>query len=112
MHGAAVGITTQGDYDVGSGDIDFGGTVIPSYTLNSFFGKIPIVGPILSGRRGEGVLGIGYRVSGEAGKANVLVNPLSVLTPGFLRRIFEIGIGLDNDDTQPLPELEEPDLAE
>jgi hypothetical protein len=112
MHGAAVGITTQGDYDVGSGDVDFGGTVIPSYTLNSFFGKIPIVGRILSGRRGEGVLGIGYRVSGEAGKANVLVNPLSVLTPGFLRRIFEIGIGLDNDDTQPLPELEEPDLTE
>ena len=112
MHGAAVGITTQGDYDVGSGDVDFGGTVIPSYTLNSFFGKIPIVGRILSGRRGEGVLGIGYRVSGEAGKANVLVNPLSVLTPGFLRRIFEIGIGLDNDDTQPLPALEEPDLTE
>ena len=112
MHGAAVGITTQGDYDVGSGDVDFGGTVIPSYTLNSLFGKIPIVGRILSGRRGEGVLGIGYRVSGDAGKANVLVNPLSVLTPGFLRRIFEIGIGLDNDDTQPLPELEEPDLTE
>ena len=112
MHGAAVGITLQGDYDVGTGDVDFGGTVIPSYTLNSFFGKIPLIGPILSGRRGEGVLGIGYRVSGEAGKANVLVNPLSVLTPGFLRRIFEIGIGLDDGDTQPLPELEEPDLTE
>jgi hypothetical protein len=41
-----------------------------------------------------------------------LVNPLSVLTPGFLRRIFEIGIGLDDGDTQPLPELEEPDLTE
>lgn len=112
MHGAAVGITLQGDYDIDSGDIDFGGTVIPSYTLNSLFGKIPIVGPILSGRRGEGILGIGYRVSGEAGKANVLVNPLSVLTPGFLRRIFEIGIGLEDGDTHPLPELEEPDLTE
>ena len=112
MHGAAVGITLQGDYDVGTGDVDFGGTVIPSYTLNSFFGKIPIVGRILSGRRGEGVLGIGYRVSGEAGKANVLVNPLSILTPGFLRRVFEIGIGLGDDNAAPLPELEEPDLTE
>ncbi|HAT07908.1 MAG TPA: hypothetical protein DCS39_01475 [Rhodobiaceae bacterium] len=111
MHGPAVGITMQGDYDVGSGDVDIGGTVIPSYTLNSFFGKIPIVGPLLSGRRGEGVIGIGYRVSGEAGKANVLVNPLSVLTPGFLRRVFEIGIGLGDGDKDSLPEMEEPDLA-
>ena len=111
MHGPAVGITMQGDYDVGSGDVDIGGTVIPSYTLNSFFGKIPIVGPLLSGRRGEGVIGIGYRVSGEAGKANVLVNPLSVLTPGFLRRVFEIGIGLGDGDKDPLPEMEKPDLA-
>ena len=51
-------------------------------------------------------------VSGEAGKANVLVNPLSVLTPGFLRRVFEIGIGLGDGDKDPLPELEEPDLTE
>lgn len=112
MHGPAVGITMQGDYDLGSGDVDIGGTVIPSYTLNSFFGKIPIVGPLLSGRRGEGIIGIGYRVSGEAGKANVLVNPLSVLTPGFLRRVFEIGIGLGDSDKDLLPELEEPDLTE
>jgi hypothetical protein len=112
MHGAAVGITLQGDYDIDKGDVDFGGTVIPSYTLNSFFGKIPIVGPILSGRRGEGILGIGYRVSGEAGKANILVNPLSVLTPGFLRRIFEIGIGLGDSEQRASPDLDEPDLTE
>ena len=49
MHGPAVGITMQGDYDIGAGNVDIGGTVIPSYTLNSFFGKIPIVGPLLSG---------------------------------------------------------------
>ena len=112
MHGAAVGITLQGDYDIGSGDVDFGGTVVPAYTLNSFFGKIPIVGRLLSGRQGEGILGIGYRVSGEAGQANVLVNPLSVLTPGFLRRVFELGIGLGDDDNKELPELEEPELTQ
>ena len=63
-------------------------------------------------KNGEGIIGIGYRVSGEAGKANVLVNPLSVLTPGFLRRVFEIGIGLGDVDNDPLPELDEPDLTE
>jgi hypothetical protein len=112
MHGPAVGITMQGDYDIGAGDVDIGGTVIPAYTLNSFFGKIPIVGRLLSGRQGEGILGIGYRVSGKSGKANVLVNPLSVLTPGFLRRVFEIGIGLGEGEDRPLPELDEPDLTQ
>ena len=44
--------------------------------------------------------------------ANVLVNPLSVLTPGFLRRVFELGIGLGDDDNKELPELEEPELTQ
>jgi len=112
MNGAAVGLTLQGDYDIGRGDVDIGGTLVPAYTLNSFFGKIPIVGPVLGGRRGEGIIGIGYRVAGENGKANVLVNPLSVLTPGVFRRIFELGIGLGERDEEINPELDELDLTE
>ncbi len=112
MNGAAVGLTMQGDYDIGRGDVDIGGTLIPAYTLNSFFGKIPLVGPVLGGRRGEGIIGIGYRVSGENGKANVLVNPLSVLTPGVFRRIFELGIGLGERGEELNPDLDEPDLTD
>ncbi len=112
MSGAAVGLTMQGDYDIGRGDVDIGGTLVPAYTLNSFFAKIPIVGPVIGGRRGEGIIGIGYRISGENGKANVLVNPLSVLTPGVFRRIFELGIGLGERGEELNPDLDEPDLAD
>jgi hypothetical protein len=33
----------------------------------------------------------------------VFVNPLSVLTPGIFRRIFEVGIGLSSDGPLELP---------
>jgi hypothetical protein len=108
VHGAAVGFTLQGDYDLSSDKIDIGGTVVPAYSLNSLPGKIPLLGRLLGGRRGEGVIGIGYRVSGRSDDYDVLVNPLSVLTPGVFRRIFEFGIGLPDDDTKvPEPPTEE-----
>lgn len=112
MHGAAVGLTMQGDFDIGLGDVDIGGTLVPAYSINSLLGKIPLVGPVLTGRRGEGIIGIGYRISGEGGKANVLVNPLSVLTPGVFRRIFELGIGLGERGEQINPDLDEPELTD
>ena len=112
MHGPAVGLTMQGDYDFSRGAIDVGGTLVPAYTLNSFFGKIPLVGRILASREGEGLVGIGYRISGDDGKASVLVNPLSVLTPGVFRRIFELGIGLPENIDDLIPELPSEELTQ
>ena len=105
VNGPAVGLTAQGDFDMVTGDVDIGGTLIPAYSLNSFLGKIPLVGGILSSREGEGLIGIGYRIAGENGDVGVLVNPLSVLTPGVFRRIFEIGIGLPSRDPDPAPDV-------
>ena len=105
VNGPAIGLTAQGDFDMVSGDIDIGGTLVPAYSLNSFLGKIPLVGSILGSREGEGLIGIGYRVAGEGGEVGVLVNPLSVLTPGVFRRIFEIGIGLPDREPDPAPDV-------
>lgn len=112
MHGPAVGLTMQGDYDFSRGDIDVGGTLVPAYSINSFFGKIPLVGRILASREGEGLVGIGYRISGTDGKASALVNPLSVLTPGVFRRIFELGIGLPDNIDDLIPDLPQEELTE
>ena len=110
VNGPAVGLTAQGDFDLLTGDVDIGGTLVPAYSLNSVLGKIPLVGNILGSREGEGLIGIGYRVAGEGGEVGVLVNPLSVLTPGLFRRIFEIGIGLPGRDPDPAPDVSaEPD---
>lgn len=105
VNGPAVGLTAQGDFDLVTGDVDIGGTLVPAYSINSFLGKIPLVGNILGSREGEGLIGIGYRVAGERGDVGVLVNPLSVLTPGVFRRIFEIGIGLPSRDPDPAPDV-------
>jgi hypothetical protein len=97
VFGSAIGLTTQGDYDTYTSRLDFGGTVVPAYGINSFLSKIPIIGRILTGRKGEGVIGVGYRLLGHREDTTVIVNPLSILTPGIFRRIFEVGIGLSPD---------------
>ena len=112
MHGPAVGLTMQGDYDYARGAIDVGGTLVPAYSINSFFGKIPLIGRILASREGEGLIGIGYRISGNDGKASALVNPLSVLTPGVFRRIFELGIGLPDNIDDLIPDLPQEELTQ
>ena len=38
---------------------------------------------------GEGIIGMTYSIKGNAEEPSVSVNPLSMVTPGILRRIFE-----------------------
>ena len=99
MNGAAIGLTMHGDIDINTAEIDLGGNVIPAFSLNNFITHVPIIGTILGGREGEGILGVGYRItSGTDGQLTVVGNPLSLFTPGIFRRIFEIGIGIDSSD--------------
>ena len=64
--------------------------VAPSPALNlSMLGNIPVIGDLLVSRRGEGVFGMTYSINGSAAQPRVGVNPVSALTPGILRRIFE-----------------------
>lgn len=86
--GPAVGLTVEGQVDRAAGTLNLGGSIIPSYTLNSFLGKIPLIGPIFSGKQGGGLIGFTYRVTGSAEDPSVAVNPLAALAPGFLRGIF------------------------
>jgi len=67
------------------------GTLVPAYTINSFLGQVPVLGPLIVGREGEGIFALTYRVRGSANDPSVTVNPLSALAPGFLRRLFEFG---------------------
>jgi len=42
------------------------------------------------GKKGEGMFALNYSVKGPFTKTQVSINPLSALTPGFLRRIFDV----------------------
>jgi hypothetical protein len=78
--GPSMGISMDGRYAVQSGQIDMRGVISPLYLLNG-------IGSILS-RKGEGLIGFNYRLSGTAKAPLVSVNPLSALTPGILRDVF------------------------
>ena len=69
--------------------VDLGGTYVPLYGLNSALGSIPLLGKVLVGRQGEGVVGITFAIKGKLDEPTVLVNPMSVMTPGIFRQIFE-----------------------
>lgn len=88
--GPAIGITFDGTIDKVRDQINIEGVVVPSYSINSVLGEIPLLGTILVGRRGEGLFAVTYKINGPVEQPQVTVNPLSVLAPGFLRRIVEV----------------------
>jgi AsmA-like C-terminal region/Protein of unknown function len=87
-YGGAIGVKVDGVYDFGKGTLDFAGTLVPAYTLNSVLGNIPLLGTLLTGGTGEGIFAANFRVAGTADAPAVTVNPLSVLAPGVLRKLF------------------------
>jgi len=100
--GPALGLTGAGNIDISNNTVDFDGVLVPSYTVNSILGDIPVLGNIMVGKKGEGMFALNYVVKGPFAKTQVSVNPLSALTPGFLRRIFDVKRN----------EIENPNLAD
>lgn len=87
--GSAMGFTSSGTADLVGGDIHLTGTIVPSYTINTILGYIPLLGKILTNREGEGIFGATYQIAGAIGEPKITVNGLSALAPGILRRMFE-----------------------
>jgi len=89
--GAALGITAKGQIDLDGGRLAIEGTVVPAYALNSVLGRIPVLGWLVTGgEAGGGVIAFNYTMKGPTDDPSVTVNPLSALTPGFLRNLFNL----------------------
>lgn len=89
LYGPALGMTANGDLDLDLRVLDFDGTLVPAYTANSILGDIPVLGEIFAQEKGGGLFALTYTVSGPFEKTQIAINPLSALTPGFLRGIFK-----------------------
>lgn len=88
--GASIGLTFGGNINQDKGSIDVSGTFVPMSEINGFFSKIPLIGNLLTGGKNGGVIAATYAMTGKSNNPNVFINPLSVLTPGFLRSfLFE-----------------------
>lgn len=85
--GNALGLTFDGTFDNAASKLDVKGTIIPLSGVNKMIGEIPIVGDIITGGTGA-LIAATYSLTGNSEEPEVSVNPLSVLTPGILRRIL------------------------
>ena len=86
----SIGISISGTYDLDRDQIHARGTVAPAYAINQVLNIIPVVGWLLTGGEDSGLLGANYSVKGPAENPEIAVNALSALTPGVLRKVFDI----------------------
>jgi hypothetical protein len=90
INGPVQGVTMRGHIDFGRDTLSLSGTYIPLYGVNSVLNGFPLIGDLLNGPRNEGIFGINFAIQGKTSNPDVAVNPLSLLTPGFLRQAFEL----------------------
>ncbi|PTE12266.1 DUF3971 domain-containing protein [Mesorhizobium helmanticense] len=89
LRGPRIGTTFQGTLYDQDNNMDMTGTFMPVYGLNRIFGELPLFGTLLGNGRDRGLIGVTYRLRGNANKPKLDVNPLSVIAPGIFRSIFE-----------------------
>lgn len=107
--GAEIGIIASGTIDRRADTLDLQGEVAPAYTLNSLLANIPLIGQVLSGGS-EGIFAATFSASGPLENPDISVNPLSVLTPGIIRRLLS-GFGEDTEaEEKPRQPTPAPDI--
>ena len=103
VNGPVIGATLRGKIDFRTETMRLGGTYVPLYGLNSAIGEIPILSDLLVGRKGEGVFGVTFAIEGPTAKPTVIVNPVSILTPGVFRQIFDFNNSVKDQQFRSLP---------
>nr|WP_255553698.1 DUF3971 domain-containing protein [Maritimibacter sp. DP1N21-5] len=91
---SSLGLSMDGYYNLDQKTLDMQGVLSPFYLINS-------IGRLVSARDGEGLVGFSFNLTGPASDMNVSVNPLSILTPGFLREIFRRQTPQPDQTSQP-----------
>jgi hypothetical protein len=86
----SLGLTAVGQINLSSGQTSLSGTIVPAYFFNSMLGQLPLVGRLFSPEKGGGVFAARFGVNGQIDDPSISINPISALTPGFLRQIFGV----------------------
>jgi len=100
VRGPLLGGTIDGVVDYGRDEVHLRGTLVPLYGPNNLLGQIPVVGLFMGGDK-EGLFGITYEVVGRPGNPALRINPISALTPGILRKVFEFPANGDGGSVEP-----------
>lgn len=92
LRGASVGATFNGTLDLARQMVSIAGTYLPAYAFNNLFGRLPIIGLALGGGSKGGLIGVTFKVEGKLDAPSLMINPLSAITPGIFRKIFEFPV--------------------
>ena len=84
----SLGLTAKGRIGLSSGRLSIAGTIVPAYFFNAALGRLPLVGKLFSPEKGGGVFAARFSLDGSIEDPAISINPISALTPGFLRDIF------------------------
>jgi hypothetical protein len=95
--GSSLGMTFEGSIDLAEKTADLNGVVTPFYELQSVVRHIPLVGPMITGGKHEGLVATLYTMTGPIAEPDIDVNAASALTPGFTRQLFDL---FRDDDEQ------------
>ena len=98
FQGFSLGGNLKGVTELDKQKINLEGIIVPAYAINALLNKIPLIGQVITGIEGDGLIGVNFKVTGTYDEPNYNVNPLSILTPGILRSIFESLFEFNDED--------------
>jgi hypothetical protein len=85
----ALGLSFEGVVDLKNKMLNLRGAAVPINVLNKFIGNIPVIGTLLSGGdKDKGVFSSSYKITGSFDHPDVSSNPLGVVVPGVIKKIF------------------------
>ncbi len=86
--GPSLGFIIEGR--VGSDDfISLKGNLAPANMINNIVRGIPVIGKVLSGKKGDGIFGASFKIKGNK-DLQTEVNPIKTLTPRFIQRLLSV----------------------
>ncbi len=88
--GPSLGFIVEGRINNTDDFVSVDGNLIPAYEVNRLLSNIPILGQILTGKSGDGVFGVSFKIKGKDNNFETTINPIRTLTPRFVQRFVEI----------------------
>ncbi|EMH80287.1 hypothetical protein HIMB114_00006750 [alpha proteobacterium HIMB114] len=65
------------------------GSLAPANTINNVVRGIPIIGKVLTGKKGDGIFGASFKIKGKK-DLKTEVNPIRTITPRFVQRFLAV----------------------
>ena len=69
--------------------ISLSGSLAPANTINNIVRGIPVIGKVLTGKKGDGIFGASFKIKGNK-DLKTEVNPIRTITPRFVQRFLAV----------------------